>query len=116
MDSVAGIMRASRQSLNDFADGKTNRIDCQMFDGLESMKFTGHAKREPVAAKTADGRIWFPNPQGLAMIDPEHFFRQQHRSSGVYPTNPHQRRRSAEPESPYPSRGRRADGVPISRS
>ncbi|MGP8198316.1 MAG: two-component regulator propeller domain-containing protein, partial [Limisphaerales bacterium] len=75
MDSIAGIMRASRQSLNDLADGKTNRIVCQMFDGLESMKFSGHAKREPVAAKTADGRIWFPNPQGLAMIDPEHFFR-----------------------------------------
>ena len=75
MDSIAGIQRASRKSLNDFADGKTHRIECQMFDGLESMKFTGHAKREPVAAKTADGRIWFPNPQGLAMIDPEHFFR-----------------------------------------
>jgi PAS domain S-box-containing protein len=26
-----------------------------------------------VAGKTADGRIWFPNPQGVAMIDPAHF-------------------------------------------
>ncbi|MGD0812481.1 MAG: two-component regulator propeller domain-containing protein, partial [Verrucomicrobiota bacterium] len=80
MDSIAGVQRASRQNLNDFADGKTNRVVCQMFDGLESMKFTGHAKREPMAAKTADGRIWFPNPQGLAMIDPEHFF-----TNGVVP-------------------------------
>jgi ligand-binding sensor domain-containing protein/signal transduction histidine kinase len=72
MDSITGIMRASRTSLNDFADGKTNQIECKVFDGLESIKFTGHTKREPVAGKTADGRIWFPNPEGLAMIDPAH--------------------------------------------
>jgi PAS domain S-box-containing protein len=72
MDSVAGILRASRQSLNNFADGKTNHVACEIFDGLESIKFTGHTKREPVAAKSADGRIWFPNPEGLAMIDPAH--------------------------------------------
>jgi PAS domain S-box-containing protein len=72
MDSVAGILRASRKSLNDFADGKTNQIACEIFDGLDSIKFTGHTKREPMAGTTADGRIWFPNPQGLAMIDPAH--------------------------------------------
>jgi signal transduction histidine kinase/PAS domain-containing protein len=72
MDSVAGILRASRKNLNDFADGKTDRIECEVFDGLESMKFIGHTKREPVAGKTADGRIWFPNPEGVAMIDPAH--------------------------------------------
>jgi len=74
MDSIAGILRASRKSLNDVADGKTDHVTCQLFDGLESIKFTGHTKREPVAARTPDGRIWFPNPQGLAMIDPAHFF------------------------------------------
>ena len=72
MDSVAGILRASRKSLNDFADGKTNYIECEVFDSLESIKFTGHTKRESVAGKTAHGRIWFPNPLGLAMIDPAH--------------------------------------------
>ncbi|MGD0812751.1 MAG: two-component regulator propeller domain-containing protein [Verrucomicrobiota bacterium] len=74
MDSIAGIVRASRKSLNDFADGKTDHIACDLFEGLEAMKFTGHTEREPVAGKTANGRIWFPNPEGLAMIDPEHFF------------------------------------------
>jgi signal transduction histidine kinase len=74
MDSGTGVLRASRQSLNDCADGKTNQIVCDVFGGLESMKFTGHTKRESVAGKTADGRIWFPNPQGVAMIDPAHFF------------------------------------------
>jgi len=74
MDSGAGILRASRQNLNDFADGKTDRIVCAVFDGLESIKGTGHTKRESVACKTADGRIWFPNPQGVVMIDPAHLF------------------------------------------
>ena len=72
MDSTAGILRASRKNLNDFADGRTNLVACEVFDGLESIKSTGHTKREPVAGKTADGRIWFPNPEGLAMIDPAH--------------------------------------------
>ena len=74
MDTGAGILRASRKNLNDFADGKSDRIACVVFDGLESIKVTGHAKREPVACKTADGRIWFPNPQGVAMIDAAHLF------------------------------------------
>jgi PAS domain S-box-containing protein len=80
MDSVAGILRASRRNLNDFADGKTDRIACAVFDDLESIKFIGHTKREPVAVKTADGRIWFPNSQGVAMIDAAHLF-----TNGVVP-------------------------------
>jgi PAS domain S-box-containing protein len=72
MDSRAGILRASRQNLNDFADGKTNRIACAIFNDLESIKVTGHPKQESVACKTADGRIWFPNSEGVVMIDPAH--------------------------------------------
>ena len=72
MDSRAGILRASRHNLNDFADGKTNRIACAIFNDLDSIKVTGHPKQEPVAAKTPDGRIWFPNSEGVVMIDPAH--------------------------------------------
>jgi PAS domain S-box-containing protein len=72
MDSGAGILKARRQNLNDFADGKSDRIACTVFYGLESIKVTGHTKRESVACKTADGRIWFPNPQGVAMVEPAH--------------------------------------------
>jgi signal transduction histidine kinase len=49
-------------------------VACALFDGLEAIKFTGHTKHEPLAGRTADGRIWFPNPQGLALIDPTHIF------------------------------------------
>lgn len=69
-----GVMRISRKSLNDFADGKAPRVECELFDGLESLKFSDHTDQEPSACKTADGRIWFPNTQGVLMIDPDHFF------------------------------------------
>src|SRR5208283_1274067 len=96
LDSTAGILRASRDNLNAFANGATNRIACDLFDGLEAIKFTGHTKREPLAGKTADGRIWFPNPQGLALIDPPSIFKnsvlprvviQQIRINGAEVTN-----------------------------
>jgi ligand-binding sensor domain-containing protein/signal transduction histidine kinase len=68
-----GIMRAARASLNDFADGKTSRVDCELFEGLESIKFNDRTDQEFSGCKTKDGRIWFPNPQGVVMIDPRNY-------------------------------------------
>jgi PAS domain S-box-containing protein len=76
-DSDRGIFRASRQSLNDFADGKTNRIQCEVFNGLESVKSTDSTDQENSGCKTLDGRIWFPSPWGVVMIDPEHILTNQ---------------------------------------
>ncbi|MGP8234026.1 MAG: PAS domain S-box protein, partial [Limisphaerales bacterium] len=72
MDTSSGILKASRQDLNEFADGKLPRIEYMLFDGLESAKVAGRSFQEPVACKTADGRIWIPNLRGLVMIDPAH--------------------------------------------
>lgn len=74
ISSGRGVLRIPRKSLNDFADGKATRIECEVFDGLESLKFSDHTDQEPSGCKTADGRIWFPNPQGVLMIDPDHYF------------------------------------------
>ncbi len=75
MTSGHGIFRVSRKSLNDFADGKSPRIQCDMFDGLESVKYTDRTDQENSGCKTLDGRIWFPNPRGVVMIDPAHISR-----------------------------------------
>lgn len=72
MDTSSGILKATRRNLNDLADGKVSRVECTLFDGLESVKFTGRAAQEAVACKTADGRLWFPSPQGVTMVDPAH--------------------------------------------
>jgi ligand-binding sensor domain-containing protein/signal transduction histidine kinase len=70
ISSGRGIMRATRQNLNDFADGKAARVQCDLFDGLESIKFNDRTDQEFSGCKTLDGRIWFPNPQGTVMINP----------------------------------------------
>jgi ligand-binding sensor domain-containing protein/signal transduction histidine kinase len=71
-DSGRGIFRASRQALNDFADGKTGQVKCELFDGLESVKSVDRTDQGNSGCKTLDGRIWFPSPWGVVMIDPAH--------------------------------------------
>ena len=73
VDSSRGIFSISRKSVNDFADGKTARVQCTVFDGLDSVKPADKTtQQERVACKTADGRIWFPSANGAVMIDPAH--------------------------------------------
>ncbi len=73
-NSGNGIFRISLKSLNGFADGKISKVDCEAFAGLDSVKFTDRVDQAPSGCRTADGRIWFPNPHGVAMIDPGHYF------------------------------------------
>ena len=70
VDSVRGIFRVSRQSLNDFADGKAARVQGEAYDGLEMVKTVDKTDQEWSGCKTSDGRIWFPESQGVVMIDP----------------------------------------------
>src|ERR1035437_3538384 len=72
VDSGRGIFRVARQTMNDFADGKTDRVECMIFDGIESVKVAAQPAPPRVGCKTADGRIWFPSPLGVVMIDPAH--------------------------------------------
>ena len=72
VDSNRGIFSVSRQSVNDFADGKTARVQCTVFDGMDSVKSSDKTTQERVACKTSDGRIWFPSANGVVMIDPAH--------------------------------------------
>lgn len=72
MQSSRGFLRASLRSLNDFADGKTNWVECALYEGLESVKSIETADVECSGCKTPDGRIWFPTPSGPVMIDPAH--------------------------------------------
>ena len=73
-DSGNGIFRATRKQFNDFADGKSNRVQCDAFNGLESVKIIDRVDQQPSGCRTKDGRIWFPTPNGVVMIDPRKFF------------------------------------------
>ncbi|MEO6569417.1 MAG: two-component regulator propeller domain-containing protein [Opitutaceae bacterium] len=77
VDSGRGLFRVSRQSMNDCADGKINRVECVPYDGEESVVPTDKRNQERVACKTADGRIWFPSAKGVVMVDPAHILANQ---------------------------------------
>jgi ligand-binding sensor domain-containing protein/signal transduction histidine kinase len=67
LSSQNGILRVSRQAL---AEGR-RPIPClslSVGDGLSTPMCSGAG--QPVAARTADGRLWIPNMKAVAIIDP----------------------------------------------
>ncbi|MCA1636850.1 MAG: histidine kinase [Acidobacteria bacterium] len=72
MSSNQGIYRVNRQQLVDFADGKISSIVSTAFgksDGMLNAECNGG--RQPAGIRAADGRLWFPTQDGVAIIDPE---------------------------------------------
>jgi signal transduction histidine kinase/ligand-binding sensor domain-containing protein len=66
-----GIYRVKHQELEDFADGKTAKINSIAYgkqDGMLSAEANGG--RQPAGLKTSDGRLWFPTQDGVAVVDP----------------------------------------------
>jgi streptogramin lyase len=73
MSSLRGISSVSRQMLNDFADGKIDRIQCNSYtssDGMVNSECTGNAQSG--GCKTSDGRLWFGTTGGIVVVDPKH--------------------------------------------
>ena len=68
-DSSRGFFSVTRKSLNDFAEGRTNRVSCSGYDGLDAVKSSERYMQHSSGCKTVDGKIWFPTAEGLAMID-----------------------------------------------
>lgn len=71
MSCNKGIFRVQRQQLDDFAEGIQPNISGVMYgraDGMKSRECNGGT--QPVAWKTADGKLWFSTVKGLAMVDP----------------------------------------------
>ena len=70
--SNKGIFRASKQQLNDFADGKISNYDSIAYgkaDGMLSTECNGG--RQPSAITDDDGKIWFPTLEGIVIVDPK---------------------------------------------
>jgi len=70
IDSGRGIFSVSIEGLNRFAEGAATEVECVAYDTLEAIKSAEKFDQWPSGCKTADGRIWFPTAQGVAMIDP----------------------------------------------
>jgi signal transduction histidine kinase/ligand-binding sensor domain-containing protein len=69
--SSAGLMRARKRDLDDFAVVPTNFIACRGYDkgdGLPATECTGGS--QPAACRTPDGNLWFPTVAGVVSVDP----------------------------------------------
>jgi ligand-binding sensor domain-containing protein/signal transduction histidine kinase len=72
MSSNRGIYRVAKQELDDFADGKINRIKSIAYskaDGLLETECNGG--QQPAGIEDDDGKLWFPTQRGVAVIDPQ---------------------------------------------
>lgn len=70
----SGIMRISRNELNDFADGDIAELRVLSFnenDGMINREANGGVQSAGV--QTSDGRLWFPNQAGITIINPFDF-------------------------------------------
>jgi signal transduction histidine kinase/ligand-binding sensor domain-containing protein len=71
MSSNRGVHRASRRELEAVAAGSRASLSPLALtqpDGLLSPECNGNVM--PAAARTPDGRIWFPTQQGIVAVDP----------------------------------------------
>lgn len=72
ISSNLGIYRVKRRELNDFAEGKIEKINSVGYskdDGMLSNECNGG--RQPASLRDKDGKFWFPTQEGVAVIDPE---------------------------------------------
>ena len=71
ISSNRGIYRVSKQELNDFSDGKIDKINSVGYgkdDGMLSTECNGG--RQPASLKDEKGRFWFPTQNGISIVDP----------------------------------------------
>jgi len=71
ISSLGGLFRVNKEELNLCADGKVSAIHAMIYgkdEGLPTLECSGGF--EPSAAKTQDGRMWFPTRKGLAGVLP----------------------------------------------
>jgi len=69
--SSKGIFRLSEQELNDFADGKLQRVQSLPFS-TGQLRFECRSGVQPAACRTKDGHLWFSTTNGLVVLDPNH--------------------------------------------
>jgi len=72
MSCNKGIYTIDKKQLDDFAEGKINKLRCTSYDqtdGMKSSECSGGAS--PAGSKTREGKLCFPTGKGLVIIDPE---------------------------------------------
>ncbi|MFC2154979.1 two-component regulator propeller domain-containing protein [Acidobacteriota bacterium] len=72
MSCNKGIYTINKKQLDDYTEGKINKLRCTSYDktdGMKSSECSGGSS--PSGCKTRDGKLCFPTNRGLVIIDPE---------------------------------------------
>jgi signal transduction histidine kinase/streptogramin lyase len=72
MSSDNGIFGIKRQALESYNRGTSPPLLCQrlsLAQGLANRACSGQG--QPVVTRTTDGRLWFPNMEAVAVLDPQ---------------------------------------------
>jgi signal transduction histidine kinase/ligand-binding sensor domain-containing protein/CheY-like chemotaxis protein len=67
-----GIMRIHRASLDAVADGRSNRLELQLFNRADGLPSDACRRGyQPVAFQAADGQLWFATHKGAISVHPQ---------------------------------------------
>jgi len=71
MNCNQGFYRVRKKELNDFANGRIQKISCFSLgrsDGLKNVECAGPG--QPAGFRSRSGKLWFPTTRGVVRIDP----------------------------------------------
>ncbi|HEY4611973.1 MAG TPA: two-component regulator propeller domain-containing protein [Bacteroidota bacterium] len=71
MSCNAGIFRTTKQELNDFFDGRIDRITCANYGIVDGMAEDECNSGSPASTRTKDGTLWFATVGGVASYRPK---------------------------------------------
>ncbi len=69
MTSSVGVLRVAKSQLDAAMDGKRRALDVDLYDDRDGMA-SGACTGATRILQAADGRLWFPTLDGIAVIDP----------------------------------------------
>lgn len=71
LSSDNGVIGVSPHEVRNYQRGKSPPLLCQYLSLAEGLANGGcSGSGQPVSARTGDGRLWFPNYEGVAVLDP----------------------------------------------
>jgi signal transduction histidine kinase/ligand-binding sensor domain-containing protein len=68
-----GLVRVARSELDAWESDSSRKVQFASFDSSDGVMSVGvYGSSGPHVTKAPDGRIWFPHPEGVSVIDPRH--------------------------------------------
>ncbi len=73
LGTACGVLRIDQHDLEGWASGTIRKIHATVFDRSDGVRSYGRPSgATPRVAKSADGKLWFTQLDGLGVIDPHH--------------------------------------------